>query len=198
MATFSATITASADDAQEAGGTVTIDGGALNANSTTGYTGMRFQNVTIPAGSTINTATLNVYLTSGSFDDPDITIYAEDTDDAAAFTTSANNLSSRTPTTANTVWNAASIGTGVKTSPDFAAVIQEIIDRGGWTSGNDIAILYVGNDASSLMRIRAYDAGGGDYATLNIDYTPGGGTPAAQPKTARARLFTKVGGVLTP
>lgn len=175
MTIFSATITTSSDDAQETGGTVTIDGGALNANSTTGYTGFRFQNVTIPAGSTINTASLNVYLTSGSFDDPDITIYAEDTDDAATFTTAASNISGRTPTTANTVWNVTNLTTGVKTSPDFAAVIQEVIDRGGWSSGNDIAIIYVGNDASSLMRVRAYDAGGGDYATLNIDYTAGSG-----------------------
>lgn len=183
MTIFSTTITASADDAQEASGTVTIDGGALNANSTTGYTGLRFQNVTIPPGSTINTASLNVYLTSGSFDDPDITIYAEDTDDAAAFTTASNNISSRTPTTANTVWNVGSLSTGVKTSPDFAAVIQEIIDRGGWSSGNDLAIIYVGNDASSLMRIRAFDAGGGDYATLNIDYTAGSGGGGQPPRS---------------
>ena len=175
MTNFSATITTSADDAQEAGGTVTLDGGALNANSTTGYSAFRFLNVTIPPGSTINTASLNVYVTSGSFDDPDVTIYAEDTDDAATFTTASNNISSRTPTTANTVWNVGSISTGVKTSPDFAAVIQEIVNRGGWSSGNDLALIYVGNDASSLMRVRAYDAGGGDYATLNIDYTAGGG-----------------------
>lgn len=171
MTLFSATIVASADDAQEAAGTVTIDGGALNANNATGYIGLRFQNVTIPAGATINTATMDVYLVSGSFDDPDVTIYGHDTDDAGAFTTSSNDISGRTATTATASWDASGLGTGVKTTPDFASVIQEIVDRGGWASGQDIVIILKGDDAGTLLRIRAYDSGSGDYATIDIDYT---------------------------
>ena len=171
MTTFSTTISQSSDDAQEAAGTVTIDGGALNANSATGYFGVRFNNVTIPQGATINTATMDLYFTSGSFDDPDVTIYGEDVDDAATFTTAASSISSRAATTATASWDAASVGTGVKTSPDFASVVQEIVNRAGWASGNDMVIIFKGDDASTLMRVRAYEAGGGDYATIDIDYT---------------------------
>ena len=52
---------ASADDAQESSGTVTIDTGALNANAAAQYIGLRFQ-VPVPAGSTILTAYLDLAL----------------------------------------------------------------------------------------------------------------------------------------
>lgn len=179
MATYSATITASSDDAAQAAGTVDLTGVQLNANAATHYIGGRFLNVTIPPGSTINTATLDVYITSGSFDDPDVTIYAHDTDDAATFTTTTNDISNRTATTATTIWTATALGVGADTSPDFAAVIQEVIDRAGWSSGNDIAIILKGNSGSSNFRVRAYDDGGGSYMTLNINYTApaAGGQP---------------------
>lgn len=180
MTAFSTTIAASADDAAESAGTVTIDGSALNCGATNQYLGFRFLNVTIPAASTINTATISVYFTSGSFDDPDVTIYANDVDDAATFSTASNNISSRALTTAAATWTASGVGVGVETSPDLAAVVQEVISRGGWASGNDLAIIFKGN-STNPMRLRALDAGGGDYATINIDYTAGGGGGPTQP-----------------
>ena len=52
MTTFTASVAASSDDAQESGGTVLIDGTNLNANAATQISAVRFQNVTIPPGST--------------------------------------------------------------------------------------------------------------------------------------------------
>ena len=183
MSTFTATITASSDDADQASSTVDITGGALNANATTQWSGFRFLNVTIPPGSTVTASTLELDFFSGSFDDPDLTIYAHDTDDAPTFTTTANDISARTPTTATVTWTASSIGTGIKTTPDLKTIIQEIIDRPGWTSGNDIAILYVGRSASSFARVRSLDAGTGAPAKLNITYTPGSGSSGQPPRT---------------
>jgi hypothetical protein len=55
-------------------------------------------------------------------------------------------------------------------------VIQEIVDRAGWNSGQDMVTIFKGDDAGTLLRIAAYDGGTGNYATLNIDYTePSGG-----------------------
>ena len=184
MATFSATIVASADDAVQTAGTVDITSSAININAATSYGGWRFQNVTIPQGSVINTCTMDFYFTSGSFDDPDVTIWAEDIDDAAAFTTGANDISSRTPTTATGSWDVTGVGVGLETTSDFAAVVQEIVDRPGWVSGNDLVIILKGDDAFTLMRVRAYDSGSGDYGTINIDYTA---PSTGQPTTARAR-----------
>ena len=170
MATFSTTIAASADDARQDVSTVVLTGANITIDTATRYGGLRFQSVTIPQASTINTATISITVPSLSFDDPDVTIWAQAIDDAAAFTTGSNDISGRTPTTATVTWTASSIGTGAKTSPSLVSVIQEIINRAGWASGNAIALILKGN-STSPFRFNAQDSGGADYATLNITYT---------------------------
>lgn len=182
MTLFSAQIAASADDAQQSADTVTLGDNNINISATTQYGGFRFNNVTIPAGATINSADITLTTYSDSYDDPDTTIYGEDIDDAPAFTTTTNNISGRTLTTASVAWTATNIGTANKASPDIKSIIQEIIDRPGWTSGNDIAIIIKGNSGTSTFRVRAYDYGSG-YPQLNIDYTAGGGGSPQPPRT---------------
>jgi len=117
-----------------------------------------------------------VYLISGLFDDPNLTIYGEDVDDAAAFAASSYNISGRSLTTASVLWySAIGLGTGVKTSPDFKSVVQEIVDRAGWNSGQDMVVIFKGI-AGAAFRVRTYDSGSGSYGTLNVTYTePSGG-----------------------
>ena len=78
MSTYSATISASGDDARETGGSVNLTGANVTFQANNHYGGLRFVNVTIPAGSTINSAGLTVILPSASFDDPDLTIWGQD------------------------------------------------------------------------------------------------------------------------
>lgn len=172
MATWNGTITASSDDAREDSGSMVLTGANFTIQATYHYAGLRFLNVTIPQGDTINSATVTVEITSAAYDDPDVDIYAEDTDDAATFTTSASDISGRTPTTAVVQWTAGSIGGGVQVSPDIAAVIQEIVSRPGWASGNDIVIIFKGR-STNPFRFYAYDNGAGTYATLDVTYTAG-------------------------
>ncbi len=174
MTTLNRTITQSADDAQESGGTAVINGTTLNIGQPAHYIGLRFQNITIPAGSTINSAVFQGNVVSTSLDDPDILIYCQDHDNATAFAAGSAGISGRTLTTANTPWSATNIGAGYQTSPDFAAAVQEVIDRGGWASGNALALILKGNSSSSNFRLVAYDDGGGSYTNLIIDYTAPG------------------------
>ena len=106
-----------------------------------------------------------------------------------------NNVSSRTSTTATVTWTATSIGAGAKNAPELKTVIQEITDRAGWSSGNALALIIWGRSGASLLRWNQYDNGSG-ASSLSIDYTD---PPAATvgSKTARVRLGTKVGGLLT-
>lgn len=176
MATFSATISQSSDDALQDGTSVSLTGTTPTVNATNRYLGLRWLNVTIPPGSTINTASITFSIPSAANDDPDLDIWGHDTDDAPTFTTTNNDISSRTPTTATVTWTATGIGTGLKTSPDLAAIFQEIIDRPGWASGNDIAVICKGRSSNSF-RTDAFDGSTGNYPTVNIDYTtPSGGT----------------------
>lgn len=150
---------------------MTLDGAALNANSTTGYIGLIFYGLEDLEGATIDEAHLECYFTSGSFDDPDVSIYGNDTDiTLTVFTTTSNQISGLTPTSAAVAWDAGSVGTGWENSPDIKTVIQEIIDRPGW-SGDRITIVIKGATSGSLMRIRSYDGATTEAAKLVINYT---------------------------
>lgn len=178
MSTLSRNVAASSDDAIEIAGTMTLNGATITLNANDRWAGLLFDNITIDQGDTINTASITFPVSGGANDDPHFDIYAEDTDDASTFTSSSNNISGRTPTTAKTTWNATGVGAGAVASPDIAAVIQEIIYRPGWASGNAIAILLDCLSTNSF-RFDTYDGSG--TITLNIDYTAGGGGGSTQP-----------------
>lgn len=164
---------ASSDDAREGGGTVVTNGTTMTIASSGQWIGCRFTALNIPPGSAIDAATLEFNISSTSFDDPNCPIYAEAVDDAATFTTASNDISGRTRTTASVTWSGTSLGTGWKTTPDISAVIQEVINRAGWTSGNDLNIL-MGFASGANVRVLSYDNAPADAPILNITWTPPG------------------------
>lgn len=117
--------------------------------------GIRFTSVTIPAESVINSAYLKLYarnFTGNSLNEVRTRISADDTDDALTFSTSGDfDTRYAARTTARVDWDEIpDWTTDVQyTSPDIKTVIQEIIDRGGWASGNDIALFWEDFDTRS-------------------------------------------------
>jgi len=138
-----------ADDEFLAGGTVT------DATQLWLGAGGRFTNVTIPASSTIDSAYLKVTaLVSRTETTVNTRIYGEDVDDAAAFSTVAN-YNGRTQTSAFVDWDSISSWTiNVEySSPDIKTIIQEIIDRGGWASGQDMVVFWEDHGSSTGVSI---------------------------------------------
>lgn len=189
MAIFTKAIAASADDGFESSGTMDVTGNVININGPSMLGFWRITDVAIPPGSTINSATLALNFISGSFDDPNVTIYCEDVDDGAALTATTNDISGRTLTTASTTWNAGGIGTGIKTSPSFASSVQEVIDRGGWANENSLDVIFAGNSGSSF-RVSTWDSTNPE-AEITIDYTP----PASSGATVKAMYYARLRGV---
>ena len=75
----------------------------------------------------------------------------------------------------------------IASTPDFAAAVQEVVQRGGWVSGNDLVVMLY-NRSTAAFRVNTYDGGGADYATLNVTYTaPAAGIPEQMMYYARAR-----------
>jgi hypothetical protein len=79
--------------------------------------------------------------------DADVDIYCEDVDSPDNFTITAD-VTSRVTTTATTAWNDGAAFYTVKKNnmlkgrtPDFAPSVQEVVDRGGWSSGGAIMVL---------------------------------------------------------
>lgn len=165
---------ASADDASQSGTTVSTSGTAPDVDATNEWFGFRFQTVAVPQGATITAAWLSVMPISTS--NPDHPIYAEDTDDAAAFTTTANDISGRSRTTATVTWSStsdlAALGSDLFIStPNLAALIQEVVDRGGWASGNDMAIIINGSAVGTRdLTVWMYDQNPSVAPKLEIIY----------------------------
>jgi hypothetical protein len=177
MATFQAQVSQSSDDvAGQNAGNVTSTLIYQDAGIVGQYGGYRFQNVTIPTGSTITAASLDVYVQNTSYDSPNLELYCQAADNPDTFTDGEDWFTAtRSWTTAKGTWNATDIGTGWKTTADFAAALQEVIDRPGWTSGNAVV---VGTKSLSgcVLRLRTYDNTTGGIGTnaayFNVTYTP--------------------------
>ncbi len=135
--------------------------------------GIRFQTIAVPQGATIDSAilSLNVVSSTGS---PSLRIYGDDVDDAAVWGSSSR-PSQITQTTASTLWNNS--GTGAKTV-DITTIVQEIVNRGGWSSGNDMRfglIDQVGSGNNNVC-VSDFKAGASLDPFLTINYTVGGGS----------------------
>lgn len=169
--TLSLQVSQSSDDAKETGaGTVTLTDTGILVNGATQWMAARFQNVTIPPGAVIASAVPTVNVPDASFDDSQFNIYLEDVDDAPTFATGAGDISARARTTAFAAWSATGIGTGLKAGPDLTAPLQEVIDRAGWASGNDLALIFDGL-ASCLFAITAWDGSPSLAMSLAITFT---------------------------
>jgi hypothetical protein len=107
----------------------------------------RFPSVDVPVGAVINSAkiTLNAHA-SNSTDDCNIKIYGTDADNPAA-PTNADECKALTLTTAYSLWsNIADIVADTNyDTPDITTVIQEIVNRSGWASGNALIVLFKDN-----------------------------------------------------
>lgn len=148
---------------------------------------LRFLNVTIPQGASITSATLQLAdNTTAGGDGAFGVLYGNDTDDAPAWG-GATTPESMTKTTTSAVMSNADVSGGVHTV-DVTDIVQEIIDRAGWVSGNDLAF---GGDETGAGDAMAYL----DYPTvasaLSIEYTEGGG----EEEEAPARVIRLQGNV---
>jgi len=127
---------------------------------------MRYTNVIIPAGATLLNANLTIQsLTNGGT--KDFKFYAEQVDDATTNPSSYADFHSRVTLSGlsysvnNTPWSA-----GFLFTYDIKIIVQQIIDRGGWASGNALMILWYDPDRSILSNFGT-DYEGQDYPSLS-------------------------------
>ncbi len=179
---ISVDINQGSDDAKQDGSTVNISSSDIELFAFNEYAGFRFQNVDIPAGATINAAVIR--FTSQETDGQSATrlmeIHCEDADNASTFTAGSNNISGRTRTTASTTWSSpvAWVANQQYDTPDFTTAVQEVVDRGGWATGQALAAIMVTSGSGGDERAPwTYDGSIGAAAELRITYTealPGG------------------------
>ena len=183
MGTLSVRVGSTADDGYWAEGDSSFN--AVGAFLYVGYPSstlkrtnmfLRFDNITLPPGTNVLDAflTFRCY-TSTSAQPIKIRVKAIDLDDAAAPTTweeaeGAIRTTAYEDIDITTAWSAGSY----YNSADFRTVIQEIIDRPGWASGNAIVLLLEENggtaSTSYYRRPYGYDNSSSTCTLLTINY----------------------------
>jgi hypothetical protein len=140
--------------------------------------GLRFSDVRVPKGANV----VNAYIefvcdeTKGGTEFVSLLIEGELSPDAAAISTAANyNISSRSRTAANAVWEPVdwtAAGQADQTS-NIASVIEEIVNQDGWASGNALVIIIgdnTDNPSEGLRCAESYDGSPSAAPLLNIEF----------------------------
>ena len=178
--TLSVRVSQSSDDAEEAvpGGNMYLTSSDLELVDDIGEkgdqeVGMRFQNVALPQGANIINAHIQFTVNATDNGATNLVFYGEDADDASTFTNSSFDITGRIKTSASVNWNnvpgwsvEGEAGPDQRT-PDLSSIIQEIIDRGGWSSGNSIAIIV---DGTGERTVESYDGSSQDAPLLEVTY----------------------------
>lgn len=159
-----------AEEAKTTARTMTLNSTTLDFGAET--VGLRFAGLSIPRGATINAAYVQFEAARTANTGTSLTIRGERSDNAAVFAATANNLSSRLTTTAGVSWNPTAWTLGqagtTQRTPDLKAIVQEIVNRGGWTSGNSIALVVTGNGSRSAQ---SFEGKPGSAPLLHIEWS---------------------------
>ena len=102
---------------------------------------LRFEGLDIPQGAEITSATLTVWSFNAAAEETNdyVTLWMEQTDDAERATGPADAWARKETRGRTVLWPTTNAGRDQpQPSPDLAALIQEIVDRPGWTSGNAV------------------------------------------------------------
>ena len=134
--------------------------------------GMRFSTLSIPPGALITEAYLELTAEDNNSDTASLTILGEASDDPATFTTTNSNITGRPTTAASVAWTLPAWTAGqAYQSPDITAIIQEIVNRPGWNSGNALVLIFT--TSTGERDAVSYDQNSSSAPLLHVAYTSG-------------------------
>ncbi|MGD9240220.1 MAG: hypothetical protein PVG69_09360, partial [Desulfobacterales bacterium] len=176
-------VSADEDDAEEtSAGSINLTSSDLELIRTGDQThvGMRFADIDIPRGADIISAYIEFSTDEvGPYEDTSLTIYGQAHNNAVSFSATNYDISHRAPTNASVAWDIVDQWDTAHVkhqTPDLTLIIQEIVDRGGWESGNALVIIVTGEGKRVA---ESYDGADGHGDTtlapkLVVEYTGGG------------------------
>lgn len=144
-------------------------------------TAIRLTNVTIPQGKTITSATLS--LRPVTWCPGGITIRyhvsTEASDDAGALTTVSGDLNTTNrprSTTDAGPWTQSCVNSSTLETLDVTNIVQEVINRAGWVSGNSMVILidtHADTTQGEFQEYESYNTNASEAPRLDITYDDG-------------------------
>ncbi|WP_041584612.1 Ig-like domain-containing protein [Syntrophus aciditrophicus] len=175
---FSVRVSAGSDDAEEftaSNGWIYLTGNDLELihDSEDQIVGMRFNSIPVPAGATILDARVQFTVKDATTGVCSLVIRGEAADHATTFTTTRYNISSRLLTSAAVNWTPAAwtaVGAAGpdQQTPNLSSILQEIVSRPGWQSGNSLALIVTG---SGTRTASAYERSASQAPQLLVTYS---------------------------
>ncbi len=167
-------------DAEEVGGRMQLYGKALDFVAGT-TVGLRFSDVRIPPEAEVTGAFIAFRATAGTAA-VTLELRGEAADNAAAFTATSRNISTRGKTTALSTWQPASWTAGLSTrTPDLTSVVQEVVSRGGWRSGNALAFT-VTHQGGLKRAVFSRDVSAASAPVLHVSFEVPSAVPEPTPE----------------
>ena len=134
--------------------------------------GLLFRGLSIPQGATITNAYVRFTADGSSSGSVSLRISGHDTNSGTAFSNATYHLTNL-PKTVAVDWSLSSwSSSNTYNTPDIKSVIQQIVNRGGWASGNNIRIIIQDISGNSNYRkAYAYNESASRAAELVVTYT---------------------------
>jgi len=132
--------------------------------------GLRFDAIPVPRSAEVLHAWIRFTAHDADSDPASLLISAEDSGDAAPFSETAFDLTSRPIIAASAAWDDVDPWPAAHyhhTSPDLAALVQPLLNRPDWDEGNAMAFLLSG---SGSRRAKPFESGYLVAPTLHIEY----------------------------
>ena len=183
------------DDAEESSsGSVSLTSTDLELirDANNQVVGLRFAGVNVPQGAQIVSADIQFKVDETTSEATTLVFQAQAADNASTFTTASQNISSRARSTASVSWNPPAWnvidegGPGERT-PELSSVVQEIVNRAGWSSGNAMVFIITG---SGKRVARAYEEDPLRAPVLHIAYSVTVPTPTPEPTATSTATHT--------
>jgi hypothetical protein len=175
---LSVPVSAGDDDAEErvaSGGSVSLGSSSLQLaddGTRPQVVGLRFRDVDLPRGVTILGARVQFSADESDGAWTSLLIEGEASDDSAAFVRVDGDVTSRPRTSQAVVWDpppwTSSHASGLdQRTPELTALVQEIVDRPGWSAGNALVFVISG---SGTRTARSFDGTPERAAILEVEY----------------------------
>jgi hypothetical protein len=136
--------------------------------------GLRFPNLSLPAGATIQNAWIQFMADEVSIAPASLTIQGEASANPGTFTSAVSNVSSR-PRTADavtwapTAWNVVGEAGAPQQTPSLTALVQALVDQSGWSPGNAMVFIVSG---SGTRTAESFEGTATGAALLHVEFGP--------------------------
>lgn len=193
MPTNTYSMTSGTFDAEEREDTGVVDRTSTDLefgrDATTQFVGMYWPSINVPKAATITEAYITLVANQVQTGAMTVRLHGHAVDSSSIFLIDSFNISSRPRTTAFVDWSPVDWSTidAVYQSADLSPIIQELVNRPGWVSGNNVAIISL-PQAGNRRGAWSYNGDPAKAPTLTITYSEG----PAQVSIPRVRERVKV------